>query len=214
MTIYYLYVKTHRITGLKYLGQTQKNPLKYKGSGLDWIAHIKQHGYNVDTEILLTTASKEERNYWGRYYSNQWQVVTGQDDFGNKIWANRIPETGGSSLEGTKQSPEHIAKRVAKNKGKKRTEEFKQSRTGDNNSFYKKKHTERTKKLMKENHADVSGTNNPMFGKPHPNAGKKGLWKWSKNVPKFYCTHCSREIGGVANFSRFHGDNCKKKSLL
>jgi hypothetical protein len=29
---YYLYVKTHNQTGLKYLGQTSKNPDKYQGA--------------------------------------------------------------------------------------------------------------------------------------------------------------------------------------
>lgn len=181
MTIYYLYVKTHRITKLKYLGQTQKDPIKYKGSGLDWLKHIKQHGYHVDTEIILTTSDKKERNYWGRYYSKLWNIVFGQDDYGNKIWANRIPETGSSGLEGCKQSIDHIAKRVAKNKGKRRTEEFRKNRTGNKNPFYKKSHSEITKKLMKENHSDMSGENNPMFGKKgkdHPAFGKR--WKWSK----------------------------------
>ena len=185
MTIYYLYVKTHKITGLKYLGQTKKDPIKYKGSGLDWLTHIKQYGYNVDTEILLSTDSKQERNNWGRYYSKLWNVVAGQDDYGNKIWANRIPETGGSWVEGVKQTADHIAKRVAKNKGKKRSREFKESRKGEKNSFYNKKHTEKTRQQMKDNHADVSGSKNPMFGKKgknNPNFGK--TWTWSKNKNK------------------------------
>ncbi len=182
MTIYYLYVKTHRITKLKYIGQTKKDPLKYKGSGLDWLQHIKQYGYDVDTEILVTTESKQVRNDWGRYYSKLWNVVSGQDDYGNKIWANRIPETGGSWVEGVKQTADHVAKRVAKNAGKKRSNEFKENRKGENNPFYNKKHKEETKQKMKENHADVSGSKNPMFGKKgkdNPNFGK--TWKWSKN---------------------------------
>ena len=95
MTIYYLYIKTHKITGLKYLGQTSKDPYKYSGSGIDWIHHLKLFGNDLDTEILLQTEHKEQRNYWGRYYSRLQNIVTAADDFGNKIWANRIPETGG-----------------------------------------------------------------------------------------------------------------------
>jgi hypothetical protein len=185
MTIYYLYVKTHKKTGLKYLGQTKKDPVTYKGSGLDWITHIRQYGYDVDTEVLLTTDNKQERNDWGRYYSKLWNVVGGQDDYGNKIWANRIPETGGSWVEGVRQSPEHIAKRVAKNTGKKRSTEFRENRKGEKNSFYDQTHKEETKQKMRENHADVSGSKNPMFGKKgkdHPNFGK--TWKWSKNKDK------------------------------
>jgi hypothetical protein len=94
MTIYTLYVKTHNETGLKYLGQTSKEPFKYCGSGVDWEKHLQQFGKDIHTEILLRTHNKDERNYWGRYYSTLWNVVGAMDDFGNKIWANRIPETG------------------------------------------------------------------------------------------------------------------------
>ncbi len=80
---------------MKYLGQTKKDPFKYHGSGVDWLAHIKEFGNDVYTEIILQTADKEERNIYGRYYSNVYRIVTAADDFGNKIWANRIPETGG-----------------------------------------------------------------------------------------------------------------------
>jgi len=53
MTIYYLYIKTHNITGLKYLGYTKrKDPYKYKGSGDYWTKHINKHGYDVTTEIF------------------------------------------------------------------------------------------------------------------------------------------------------------------
>jgi hypothetical protein len=31
------------------------------------------------------------------------------------------------------------------------------------------------------------------------------------NSQKYICTHCGREIGGRANFVRFHNDNCKLK---
>ena len=95
MTIYYLYIKTHKITGLKYLGQTSKDPYKYSGSGIDWKQHLKIFGNEVATEILLETEHKDQRNYWGRHYSRLLNIVTAVDDFGNKIWANRIPETGG-----------------------------------------------------------------------------------------------------------------------
>lgn len=88
MTIY-LYKKTHNKTGLQYLGKTKLDPLKYRGSGKDWEPHIKEHGYDVTTEILRECLTKEELSYWGRYYSKLWNVV---DD---PNWANRIPETGG-----------------------------------------------------------------------------------------------------------------------
>lgn len=96
MTIYYLYVKTHNITGLKYLGKTsRKNPYSYPGSGKDWKQHLKKYGNLVTTEILHKCNSQREVGELGRYYSALWRVTTAMDDYGNKIWANIIPETGG-----------------------------------------------------------------------------------------------------------------------
>lgn len=96
MTIYYLMIKTHNITGLKYLCQTKKkDPFKYLGSGKDWMIHLNKYGTSIRTEILIASPNKQEINDTGRYYSELWNIVHGQDDFGNKIWANKIPETGG-----------------------------------------------------------------------------------------------------------------------
>lgn len=92
MSIYYLYKKTHRKTGLQYLGKTTRdNPYTYTGSGIDWVSHLLMYGRDFDTEILLKTKSKKELQQAGRYYSNLWNVVESKD------WANRIPETGGGT---------------------------------------------------------------------------------------------------------------------
>ena len=119
MTIYYLYVKTHNITGLKYLGKTTKDPYKYLGSGIDWCKHLKQYGKNITTEIIKVCETHEEFSYWGRYYSKLWNIVCGQDDFGNRIWANRIPETGGGlgvfGDANPMRNPEVVAKRTGPN---------------------------------------------------------------------------------------------------
>ena len=95
MTIYYLMIKTHKITGLRYLCQTTKNPYKYKGSGIDWKQHLKNYGSEHNTEILLQTSNWKELSAVGRYYSIYYNVTTSSDDFGNKLWANRIIECGG-----------------------------------------------------------------------------------------------------------------------
>ena len=43
--MFYLYIKTHSKTGLKYLGYTQKkDPFSYTGSGTYWKRHLKKHG--------------------------------------------------------------------------------------------------------------------------------------------------------------------------
>ena len=69
MSIYYLYKKTHRKTGLQYLGKTTRdNPYTYTGSGIDWVSHLLEHGRDINTEILLKTTSKEKLQHTGRYY--------------------------------------------------------------------------------------------------------------------------------------------------
>lgn len=65
--MYYLYVKTHNKTGLKYLGYTKNDPNEYKGSGKHWIRHIKTHGDDISTELLLETDNKEEIKETGLY---------------------------------------------------------------------------------------------------------------------------------------------------
>ena len=89
MTIYYLYVKTHRITGLNYLGYTsRKDPHKYTGSGKYWYLHLQKHGYLYDTTILHRCISKSAIRAWGLFYSKLWSVVS------SKKWANLKEENG------------------------------------------------------------------------------------------------------------------------
>ena len=95
MTIYYLYVNTHKITGLKYLGYTGKvDPYKYLGSGEYWTKHLIKHGKEIATEILHECQSKVEIKERGLYYSELWNVVAARNEHGKKIWANLKPESG------------------------------------------------------------------------------------------------------------------------
>ena len=117
--IIYLYVKTHSKTGKKYLGKTTKDPYTYLGSGVDWKAHIKEHGKEHITEIIRVCQSNQELHEWGRYYSNLWNVSKSVE------WANRIPETGGGA-----------------NHTNERKELFRQQQLGKKKSPRTKEHTE------------------------------------------------------------------------
>lgn len=87
--MYYLYIKTHNKTGLKYLGKTNaKNPFEYKGSGKHWLRHINKYGYDVTTKILLATESKEEIKETGLFFSKLFNIVK------SKEWANLQEEKG------------------------------------------------------------------------------------------------------------------------
>lgn len=105
--IIYLYVKTHNVTGLKYLGKTSADdPHKYCGSGTYWKAHLRIHGHDYSTEILRVCSSKLEVQEFGVYYSNLWNIVTLTDNNGKKIWANLKPESG----DGGRLTPDIIEK--------------------------------------------------------------------------------------------------------
>lgn len=88
MVIYTLYVKTHRKTGLKYLGKTKQDPYEYLGSGKRWTRHLKKHGNDVDTQVLQRCFSNSSVKAWGLFYSKLWSVVE------SKKWANLRPEDG------------------------------------------------------------------------------------------------------------------------
>jgi hypothetical protein len=173
MTIYYLYVKTHKITGLKYLGKTSQDPFEYLGSGRDWILHIAQYGIDINTEILKECSTPQELSYWGRYYSRLFKIVGAMDDYGNKIWANRIPETGGGPGQ-IKGSSKSIECRI-------KISENHIDVSGANNPMYGKKHSQETKqKIANRKKGKLIGEGNPMFNKSHSSASKKLIGEASK----------------------------------
>jgi len=88
MSIFYLYIKTHTVTGIKYLGKTKNDPYKYKGSGIRWNHILKKYGTDMTTEVLLITDSEEVLKRAGAYYSRLYNVV--EDD----NWANLMEEKG------------------------------------------------------------------------------------------------------------------------
>jgi hypothetical protein len=106
MNIYYLYVKTHRITGLKYLGQTKQDPFIYSGSGKYWKSHLKKHGVDINTEIIKECQTKDELKNWGAHYSNLWNVVESNE------WANLMPELGDGAMPGYKRTKESVLKGI------------------------------------------------------------------------------------------------------
>ncbi len=88
MKKYFLYVKTHNTTGLKYLGYTTRDPETYSGSGTYWKRHLKVHGRNLTTEIIGTYSSHQELKEAGVYYSQLFGVETSEE------WANLKTEQG------------------------------------------------------------------------------------------------------------------------
>lgn len=81
--MYYLYIKKHIVTNLRYLGYTNSaDPHKYTGSGIYWLKHLKKHGFRYETQILLATIDQEDIRNTGIFFSKLFGVVKSDD------WAN------------------------------------------------------------------------------------------------------------------------------
>ena len=99
----YLYVKTHKITGLKYFGKTtRKDPISYTGSGKYWKNHIKKYGKHFDTEILASFEDIKECEKFALKFSEENNIVNSNE------WANLKEENGlDGNPKGIKFSEEH-----------------------------------------------------------------------------------------------------------
>jgi len=85
----YLYIKRHKITGLKYFGKTvSKDPYKYKGSGRYWSDHIKKHGDHIETLWVKEFNNLQKLQRFASLFSKLNHIVKSSD------WANLMEENG------------------------------------------------------------------------------------------------------------------------
>jgi hypothetical protein len=148
----YLYKKTHKVTGLQYLGKTSRaDPYAYLGSGKRWRAHLEKHGYEFDTEILAESDDPIEIVKIGLHYSNLWNIVADEN------WANLKPESGdGGTFTHTTEAKKKIGN----------------ARRGKANGFKGKSYEEIQQDTVaaqkrRENHSKLMLENNPFKGKTH-----------------------------------------------
>lgn len=96
----YLYIKQHKITGLKYFGKTSRSKeellSRYHGSGKPyWYDHLKKHGKkNVTTIWYELFTNKEDLVEFATFFSEEANIINAVDKYGNKIWANLKIENG------------------------------------------------------------------------------------------------------------------------
>lgn len=193
----YLYVKTHRRTGLKYLGKTIRDPYTYKGSGTVWLRHIKKHGNDVDTKIVFSTDDKEELKQKGVYYSKLWNITESSD------WANLKPEEGdgGDTFSGRKHKPETIS--IMKEKASKRPSPSRE-----------------TRQKISEAKIGVSITLPPRTEEHCKNLSLslKGKKSWNEGIvghkhkdhPTETCVYCGITAMRT-NIRRWHNEKCKSR---
>lgn len=86
----FLYIKRHKLTGLKYFGKTiRKNPLMYLGSGTYWKSHCKKHGKeHVETIWCHLFTERVDVIEFATFFSEFHDVVK------SDMWANLITEDG------------------------------------------------------------------------------------------------------------------------
>ena len=91
--MYYLMIKEHNKTGLKYLCKSEREDHeKYYGSGTYWRKHLKQHGYDITSKVIFNSNNIEEFSNKCVHYSIEYDIIDSNE------WANLIIETG---LDGT-----------------------------------------------------------------------------------------------------------------
>ncbi len=181
MTIYYLMIKTHAVTGLKYLCQTKrKDPHQYLGSGTHWTNHLNKHGKEITTEIVRECQNKDELIEWGVHFSKLWNVVESDD------WANLMEENGGGGKttpmpwnKGKKSSKETVQKQI--DAVSKRTPETKQKMVESGERSYEKTFKLLSKEQRQEKYKNSLGKltteQRSEIGKKTEN---KGGEVWSK----------------------------------
>lgn len=148
---FYLYVKQHKITGLKYFGKTStKDPFVYVGSGKYWRRHLKVHGKDIETTNVWEFSDIESCEQFAINFSKDNNIVESTE------WANLRPENG---KDGKAPGSPGLKKEKNPNWGK----------TKEQNSFYGKKHKPETIELYRR---QKSGSNNPRAKKVNTPIGK------------------------------------------
>lgn len=145
---FYLYVKQHKITGLKYFGMTAtKDPYVYQGSGKYWRRHLKVYGKDIDTINVWEFKDIKLCEKFALEFSEKNNIVESSE------WANLRPENG---RDGKAPGSPGMKKEKNPNWGKNK----------EQNSFYGKKHKPETIALLKKIQA------NKPKGKYSPRAKK------------------------------------------
>ena len=208
--MFYLYLKTHNQTGLKYLGFTTKDPYTYKGSGTYWQKHLKEHGNDISTEILLCTRSFDELSDTGTFFSKLFNVA-GSKDFanlceedGNKNFGKANPNFRGHS------QTEETRDRISRNNSK-----YWKGKTGSKHPSFGKLRpdsVETAKKMAKGNIGRIPWNKGRIDLPKHSEETKRKMSEAKMGIPKpkIECPHCGK-IGGKPAMIRFHFNNCKEK---
>lgn len=157
-----IYKITNLLNGKIYVGKDSKNNPNYYGSGELITKAIKKYGKeNFNKEILEVCSSLDELNEREKFW------ITQMDSRNKKIGYN-IAEGGNGGILWNGDAP---------NTGVEFSEIHKYKIS---NSLSGRVLSDGHKNNISLNHADVSGENNPMFGKKHTDEVKNIISKTNK----------------------------------
>lgn len=207
--MFYLYLKQHNVTGLKYLGYTKNDPIKYRGSGVYWKRHIAEHGYNVETTILFESENIEEISQKGQYYSELWNIVE------SKQFANLTEEDGNKlfgkaniNFRGHPQSTE-TREKISMNHSRSMLGKF-----GKEHPAYGHKVPstvfENVNVMIAKNRSEGPWNKGKIGVQKMSDVTKKKMSESANKTPKqkVTCPICNK-TGGKPVMVRYHFDNCK-----
>lgn len=219
-----LMIKTHNVTGLKYLCYTQREDHDtYLGSGTVWKRHIKKHGNDITTEVIYETDIYEEFVSHAKKLSDEYDVV------GSDAWANLRPEegTGGDTVSGKVWITDGVHdKYMSRNDvvpdgwrmGRTNTKfvdpEFQREMSRRRHSkdldpsimkeaAQKANETKRLRGIV----PDIAGDKNPS----KRSDVREKLRQHALSRPVITCPHCGKVGKASPGMYAFHFDNCKAK---
>lgn len=221
--ITYLYIKQHRKTGLKYFGKTtNKNPKKYPGSGLYWIAHLEKHGYDIETTDLWSFDNPIECEKFATNFSQTHNIVESSE------WANLKEENGldggfsgyrwysnGFEDKLSRESPgdNWVLGRLNQ---KPITKGYRWFNNGKENVSAKEKPAgdEWVEGMLPKNIKSLIDKTHLFFQPEHREMLRQKTLKsladgTHSSQHQWTCQRCGKSGKGLANFSRWHGDNCR-----
>lgn len=162
---------------------------KYGWDAFEWEAIYQSRDFEHTLSIMEPFFIKEYRSYVGFEDCNGYNMTLGGE--GTKGWkrSTELIASHRLQLTGRKQTAEHIAKRTAHRKGKKRP-----NFQGENNPSKRQEVREKISSAHK--------------GKPKSEAHKESMKLRKQDIEILTCPHCQK-TGDYKNMNRWHMDRCK-----
>lgn len=214
MNIYTIYKATNNINNKVYIGFTSQWPQRINSHNYDrrysttdnkaFYKAIEKYGWeNFSWEVLYQSTDKdhtlkemepyfinEYKSWVGFSDSNGYNVTKGGDGVFGWKRSPEVIEAHRSKLKGRKQTPEHIAKRVA--------------------SMIQHPNFGKPRGPMPPEFGEA--VSKRLKGVPKSEAHKLAMRNRPQDTIRLTCPHCGKE-GDYKNMKRWHMDNCKLNNI-